>query len=194
MARLEARRVALSRSASPSATKLQSRRLSARTSRRFLSPGPYFRVLGIYPAGFRPPSPAPVQPSKRQSPVVGPDDYPGPPECAGIRPPHARRRRIPPHSKTPHEAPPRERDEFGLYSYRNTVNRSRIIYLRETMPPSCPARGAALLCRSADAGPILTARWTPDQQRTTLPNDASHRQEQRVAQYPGNETEQAQPG
>ena len=42
----------------------------------------------------------------RQSPIVGPDGDPRPPECAEIRPPRARRRRIPLHSKTPLEAPP----------------------------------------------------------------------------------------
>ena len=43
---------------------------------------------------------------KRQSPVMGPDDYPGPPECEGYvfpRPqaPHPFR------SRTSHETPPR---------------------------------------------------------------------------------------
>ena len=32
---------------------------------------------------------------EEQTPVVGSDSYPGPPGCAGIRPPHARRRRHP---------------------------------------------------------------------------------------------------
>ena len=74
---------------------------------RFLSPGPCFRARALrYPAGFRPPSPVPSSRQKRQSPVVGPDDYPRPPEYAGLRLPHARRRHLPPRAnRRPGNAP-----------------------------------------------------------------------------------------
>ena len=43
---------------------------------------------------------------QRQSPVLGPDDYPRPPECAAQRLPHARRRHPPPRAnRRPGNAP-----------------------------------------------------------------------------------------
>jgi len=83
------------------------------TATFFLIEGPFFRVLGAPIGAIRQvslPSPAPVQPRQRQSPVVGPDGDPRPPECSGIRPPPARRRRISLRSMTPHEAPLTEQD------------------------------------------------------------------------------------
>ena len=47
--------------------------------------------LPLLPADFRPPSSAPASSHSRQSPVVGPDGYPRPPECGVTSP--ARRRR-----------------------------------------------------------------------------------------------------
>ncbi|MBB5048690.1 hypothetical protein HNR60_003458 [Rhodopseudomonas rhenobacensis] len=59
------------------------------------------------PGGFPPfACAASSQPaSKWQTLLMGPDGDPERPECEGIRPPLARRRRLPLHRKTPHEAP-----------------------------------------------------------------------------------------
>ena len=65
--------------------------------RRFWAGGPCFRdsFRRDFPAF---PCPRPAD-KERQNPVVGPDGDLQPPGCAGIRPPPARRRRLPPHSR-----------------------------------------------------------------------------------------------
>jgi hypothetical protein len=66
------------------------------------------------------PVPRPAD-GRRQSLVMGPDGDPLPPECARLRWPHARRRRTPPRSKTPHEAPLADGMDVGILSYGKIV-------------------------------------------------------------------------
>ncbi|MDB5619600.1 MAG: hypothetical protein JWQ24_3838 [Tardiphaga sp.] len=83
-------------------------------SRRFLSGGPCFRVLGVSSSRISPAFSRTRPAAKRQSPVVGPDDDPRPPGSVGAS--HVRRRRIPLHSTSALEKRPSRAGRRGVYS------------------------------------------------------------------------------
>jgi hypothetical protein len=87
------------------AGKLQPRNaLRARHRDVFLAEGPFFRVKGraphsAYPDDFAPFTNTTSSQHEWQSPVVGPDGDPKPPECAGY---------VTPHPQAPHPVPPQD--------------------------------------------------------------------------------------
>ena len=86
------------------------------------------RIAPPIPASYRR-SPAPRAAAKRRSPVVGPDGVTRGSRVRGDTSSPARRRRLPPHSKTPHEAPLANR--MGLdYSLLRMLSRTVMKNLR----------------------------------------------------------------
>jgi hypothetical protein len=95
----------------------------------FLFPGPCFRVLGTGIVPVIRPAFASLHPHpssrKRQSPVVGPDGYPGPPESVLAR--HVRGRRTLSHlQRRPREAPSLDR-VIGMSAFIGIMSISKYV-------------------------------------------------------------------